>query len=68
MIARTPVKETPGGRVTIFTFLAKCASLTAIPRKRNANELRFNMEREGMNCVKLCKANTLSIDSLDSPE
>ena len=50
-----------------FTSRAKCASLTAIPRRRNANELRFYMEREGMNCVKLCSPNTLSVGSLDSP-
>ena len=31
------------------------------------DELRFYMKREGMNCVKLCTPNTLSIDSLDSP-
>ena len=68
LIARTPVKETPDVRVTIFTFRAKCASLTAIPRRRNANELRFYMEREGMNCVKLCTPSTLSVDSLDSPD
>ena len=33
--ARTLAKETPGVRVTIFIFRAKCVSLTAIPRRRS---------------------------------
>ena len=38
--ARTLAKETPGVRVTIFIFRAKCVSLTAIPRRRGLNILR----------------------------
>ena len=64
-IAKTPVKETPGVRVTIFTSQAKCASLIAIPRKEKpdqfvTDELRFYMKLEGLQYIKLCTPNTLS--------